>query len=195
MGNLAAANNHDLDWVEGQIQKLLPIVKGVGRKWVIGICPPPSKHTGLLPAGIKDERDAIPEGNIEQCLSTADTKKALIGLEAQIEQCFKEWKKPAIDHASLQIAQVVRPNTGCLSSRRARQDSTAAMIARVRRDKPGISLEQICQVLDANHWPLREIYQSAGFKNWHDAWKDPKFRQRIKRFISAIQPAAAKKKV
>ena len=93
IGNLAVANNHDLNWVEGQIQKLLPIVKGVGRKWVIGVCPPPSKHTGLLPAWFKDERDAIPEGNIEQCLIPADTEKALIGLRLRSASTLRNGRR------------------------------------------------------------------------------------------------------
>ena len=98
----------------------------------------------------------------------------------------------AIGQASLQIAQIVRPNAR-LSSRRMRQDITAAMIARVRRDNPGMPIEKICQFLDAHGCPVREADRRAGFKTWHGAWKAPKFRQRIKRFISGTQPAAPDK--
>ena len=192
---IARANDFDLNWIECQIQGLLPSLKDVCRKWVIGICPPPFKQTGVLPAWLKDEREIIPNLDLELGLSTKDTEAGLVTIEAEIEQSFEDATKSALDEASLQLTQIVRIDPKRSPRRRARQDLVAGMVATIKQDNPGWSIEQICKRLDMKRCPLREIDRRAGFSSWNDAWKDIDHRRRIKRFISGIQPAAPQKKI
>jgi hypothetical protein len=195
IGGIAVANNRDLGWLEDQTQGLLPSLKWVCRKWIIGICGHPFTHTGTLPAWFKDNRNEMSEADMQKCLSVEETEAELVRLEAEIGRCFDNAKEASLDDASLQMAQVVRLDLKRVSGKRARQDSTAAVIARIKRDEPGISIEQICRILDDNHWPLRESDKRAGFKTWHKAWEDLDHRPLIKRFISGIQPAAPQKNI
>jgi hypothetical protein len=152
-------------------------------------------HTGLLPAWFKDEREILPDSDLQQSLSVEDTNAELDKIEAEIEPYFDEAAETALDQASLQMAQVDRLVPKHVPTRPVRQDLVAAMVATVKRDNPGKSIEQVCHILDVKQCPLREVDKRAGFSNWHGAWKDSRNRNRIKRFISQIRPAAAQKKV
>jgi hypothetical protein len=190
---IAIANTKDLKWVEDQLQRLLPSLRRVSRNWVIRVCSL-LIHTDLLPAWFKDQRQVISEEDLRQVLSVGDTESELAALAVDIDQHFERAKKAALDRASVQTAQFVRPNPKGAPHRRARQDLVAAMIARVRSENPDESIEGICQILDQMRCPLRDGEQRAGFSNWHDAWKDPEYRNRIKRLISSIEPAAPKRR-
>jgi len=193
--SIGVANSRDLDWIEDQIEELRPLLARVCRKWIIEVCPPPFRDTGQLPAWWK-VNGVILDTELHRSLSSDESETELALLDSQIAQhCFDEAKKAALDQASIQMAQVVRPAPEPAPRKRARQDITAAVIASIKRDNPGWSIEKICQRLDVKKCPLRESDKRAGFSSWHGEWKNPKFRNRIKRFISDIQPAAAVKKV
>ena len=189
---IGVANSRDLDWVEGQIHALRPSLSRIFRKWVVGVCPPPFNDTGLIPAWLKDD-GVILEAELRRSLSADDSEAQLVLIEAKIAPHFEEAKKAALDQASIQMAQVVRLVPEHAPRKRAGQSITAAMIARIKRDIPGLSIERICQLLDDKKVPLREIDRRAGFSSWHDIWNHPRYRNRIKRFISDIQPAAPEK--
>lgn len=193
VSSIAIANDRDLNWVEDQIRGLLPDLKRTCREWLIGILPLPFKYIGVLPAWFKDEREVIPDSDLQQSLSVEDTDAELAKIESEIERCFEEAVNTALDQANLQIAQVVRHDSRHGARRQPRQDIIAAMIARIKRDNPDKSIEQICQILDAKGCPLRAVDKLAGFSSWHGAWQDRQNRNRIKRFVSAIRPAAAQK--
>lgn len=77
-----------------------------------------------------------------------------------------------------------------------RQNITRAIIARVKRDYPGASIQRICQLLDTKkprRVPLPKIWQHLGFETWEAIWTSPAHRTRVKRWISGIKPAAAEK--
>jgi hypothetical protein len=80
--------------------------------------------------------------------------------------------------------------------RRERQDVTRAMIARVKHDNPGVSIESICKCLDLKRVPLPHRFKgtSSGSAGWHETWKSIIYRPRIKSFISGIKPALAQRK-
>ncbi len=195
VSTIAIAHDRDLPWVEDQIQRLLPSLTRTFRKWIISILPLPFKHTDLLPAWFKDELEVIPDSDLQQSLSADDTVAELAHMEVEIKRHFEEATKAGLDQANLRMVQVARFDLTHVATRQPRPDLTAAMVATVKRDYPGISIEQVCQILDGKHWPLREIDKRPGFKTWHDAWKDPQHRNRIKRFISQIRPAAAQREV
>ena len=190
---IGVANSRDLEWVEGQIHGLRSSFLRAGRRWIIGVLPPPFNDTGLLPAWLKND-GVILEAELHRSLSSDDSEAELLLIEAQIAQHFEEAESAALDQASIQIAQVVRPVPEQARQKRARQDIIAAMIAKIKRDSPGLPIEQICQLLDVKHCPLRESDKRAGYSSWHALWKH-QHRNRIKRFISAIEPAAAEKKI
>lgn len=191
--NIGVANGRDLDWVEGQIQGLGPSLSRVCRRWIVGVCPPPCPETGHLPAWLKDHGVIL--GLEEHRLSSDDSEAEFVQIEDQIAPYFEEAKKAALDQASIRMAQVVRPVAERPPRKRARQDITAAMIARIKRENPDWSIERICQHLDVMQCPLREKDRHHSFSSWHGIWKNPQYRNRIKRFISNIQPAAAEKKI
>ena len=191
---IGVANGRDLYWVEGQIQGLRPSFSRACRKWIVGVCPPPFNDTGQLPAWLKDD-GVILDAELHRALSSDDSEAELVLMEAQVAPYFEEAKKVALDQASIQMARVVRHVPEHAPRTRARQDVTAALIARIKRDHPGWSIERICQQLDVKRCPLRERDRRAGFSSWHAIWMHPQHRSRIKRFISGIQPAAAEKKV
>jgi hypothetical protein len=191
---IGVANGRDLDWVQGQIQDLRSSFSHVYRKWMVGVCSPSFNGAGQLPAWLKG--DAVIVGTeLYRSLSHDDSETELAVIENQIAQYFEEVERAALDLATIQVAQVVRPVPEQARHKRARQDIFAAMIAKIKRDSPGLSIEQICQLLDVKHCPLRESDKRAGYSNWHALWKHPQHRNRIKRFISAIEPAAAEKKI
>jgi hypothetical protein len=192
--SIGVANGRDLDWVEGQIHGLRSSFSRVCRKWIVGICPPPFNDTGVLPAWLKDDR-VILDAELHRGLSSDESEAELVLIEAQIAQHFQEAGSAALDQASIQMAQVVRLAPEHVPRKRARQNIIAAVIARIKRDNPDLSIERICQLLDVNKCPLRESDKRAGFSSWHAAWNHPQYRNRIKRFISDIEPAAAEKKV
>lgn len=70
-------------------------------------------------------------------------------------------------------------------------DLTDALITRIKRDNPGISIEDICKKLDTRRGgvPLPEKFQKLGFTSWHDIWLDKKYRNRVKREISSVRAA------
>ncbi len=191
---IGVANGRDLDWVDGQIQGLKPAFSRVCRRWIIGVCPPPFTQTGLLPRWWKHE-EVILDTESEQSLSSDDSAAELVLIEAEIAQYFEKATKAALDQASIQMAQVTRTVRERASRKRARQDITAAMIATIKRDHPGWSIERICQHLDLSRCPLRAKDRSLDSSSWHALWKDRKYRNRIKRYISDIQPAAAEKRI
>ena len=191
--DIAAANNFETNWIECRIDGLFPSLKGVCRKWVIGICPAPFAQTGILPAWFKDEREVIPDSDLQLGLGVNETEAELIAIEAEIEQYFEEATKSALDKASLQLAARSGPKRS--QRKRERQDLIAGMVATTKRGNPDASIEQICKILDMKKSPLREIDGRAGFSTWHDAWADLNHRPRIKRFISGILPAAPKRKI
>ena len=195
VGRIAVANDRDLKWVESKVQELLTSLKRAGRKWIIGICPLPFKHTGVLPAWVRDRRTEIPDGDVHRGMSPEDTETHLVQIDSEIERHFETAKKAALDYASLQKAQVVRLATKSTPRGRARQDLKAAFVAKFKRDNPEASVEQICRNLDSKRCPVRDGDERAGFSTWHDAWKNKDHRPRIKRFISGIRPAAPEKKV
>jgi hypothetical protein len=189
--SIGIAHGRDLDWVEDQIQGLMPSFSRICRTWIIGVCPPPFKDTGKLPAWMKNQ-GVIAETDSHRSLSSDDSEAEFVLIEAENAQYFEAAKQAALDQASIQMAQVAPER---VPRKRARQDITVAMIARIKRDNPGWSIERICQHLDDKRCPLRENDRRAGFPSWHGIWKDLEYRNRIKRFISDIQPAAAEKKV
>lgn len=191
---IGVANGRDLGWVEGQIHGLRPSLSHACRKWIVGVCPDPFNYTGQLPAWFKDD-GVILGAESYRSLSSDDSEAELVLIEAQIAQHFEKAERAALDQASIQMAQVVHLFRERAPRKRARQDITAAMIATIKRDNPGWSIERICQHLDVMRCPLRENYRRAGFASWHGTWNHPQYRNRIKRFISDIQPAAAEKKV
>jgi hypothetical protein len=192
--SVGIAHDRDLAWIGRQIQGLWPSLSRVFRRWTIGICWFGFAHNDNLPLWWKDHGE-ISETDLNRTLSNDDSEAELVRLDAEIAQHFEEARKAALDQASIQLAQHVRPNSERPPRGRARQDIAAAMIARIKRDNPDWSIERICQDLDAKDFPPRESDRRAGFSKWHPMWKDPKFRNRIKRFISAIEPAAAEKRV
>ena len=188
---IGVANGRNLVWVKGQIRGLRRSLSRVCRMWIIGVCPPPFRDTGQLPQWFKDDGEIVGD-NSSRGLSSEESEAELALIEAGIEEYFEAAKSAALDQATIQMAQVDRER---MPRKRARQDITAAVIARIKRDNPGESIEWICQQLDDKKCPLRGNDQRAGFSSWHAIWKDPTCRNRIKRFISAIQPAAAERKV
>ena len=194
IARIAVTNNRDLHWVDGESQALLPSLKRAFRKWVIGICGHPFIYTGMLPAWFKDEREIIPEIELQRSLSPEDNEAELVGLETEIGQFFEKAIEAALDQASLQMARVVHLAPNTVPARRKRQDLIAAIVASVKRDHPEATIEQLCQILDRKGCTLRAQDKRDGFKSWHAAWENPRRRNRIKRFISQIQPAAHEKK-
>jgi hypothetical protein len=192
--NIAIANGRDLDWVEGQIRELWPSCSRVCRKWIIDVCPPPFMQTRQLPAWFRDH-GVVVDADSHRALSSDDSEAEFRRIEGAVEPYFEEAYKKAVHQASIQIAKVAYPVHERVPRGRARQDLTAAFIARTKRDNPEWSIEQICRHLDAYHLPLHKNYERLGFSTWHDIWKDPKYRNRIKRFISAIEPAAPDRKL
>ena len=188
---IGVASGRDLAWVKGQIHRLRPSLSRVCRRWIIGVCPPPFRHTGQLPRWFKDHGE-IMEDNSSRSLTTEESEAELALIEVGIEHDFEGAKNAALNQATIKMAQVDKEP---LPRKRARQDITAAVIARIKRDDPGESIEWICKQLDIKKYPLRETDKRAGFSSWHAAWKDPARRNRIKRFISGIEPAAAERKV
>ena len=90
VSSIAIANDRDLNWVEDQIRGLLPDLKRTCREWIIGILPLPFKYMGVLPAWFKDEREVIPDSDLQQSLSVEDTDAELAKIESEIERCFEE---------------------------------------------------------------------------------------------------------
>jgi hypothetical protein len=193
--SIAIANDRDLNWVEDQIRGLLPTLKRACRQWIIDICQLPFMDTGLLPGWLREKREIIPDSELQQSLSVEDTNAELSKIEAEIEQRFEEAVKAALGHANLQMAQVGHLDLKHVATRQPRPDLTVAMIATIKRDYGCVSIEKVCQILDKKQCPLRAIDKRAGFSSWHGAWQDRLTRNRIKRFISAIPPAAGQKKV
>jgi hypothetical protein len=192
---IGVANGSDLEWVEGQIYGLRPSLSRACRKWIVGVCPDPFNYTGQLPAWLKKDDRVILEAELYRSLSSEDAEAELVLIEAQIALHFEEAERAALDQASIQMAQAVRLVPERAQRKRARQDITAAMIAKIKRDNPGWSIERICGLLDIKKCPLRECDRRAGFSSWHVIWKQAQYRNRIKRFISDILPAAAERKV
>lgn len=162
VSSIALANDRDLNWVGDQIRSLLPSLKRTCRKWVIGICPLPFAHTGLLPAWLKDEREIIPDSDLQQSLSVGKSEAELANFEAEIGQSFEEAVKAALDRADLRMAGVVCFDPKHVSMRMPRPGFITAMVATVKRDNPDRSIEQICQILDMKRCPLRDIDKRAG---------------------------------
>jgi len=192
--NIGIAHSFNLNWIGEQIQDLLSSFKVASRKWVIAICPDPFNQRGVLPAWFKDGSDVIYDADLYIQLSAKDTENALTEIEAEIAPHFEEAVNAVLDIASVQIAQAVAIGPRIVNNQRARQDPIAAIIATVKRDNPDRSIEQICQFLDARGYPVREI-DRANFSKWHEAWKDPTNRNRIKRYISGIRSAAPKRTI
>jgi hypothetical protein len=192
--SIGVANGRDLDWVKSQIEGLRPLFSSACRKWIVGVCPLPFRDTGQLPAWLKDD-GVISEAELSRSLSSKDSEAELARMETQIAQYFEEAMRAALDEASIRMAQVVRPFPERAPRNRPRHNITAAMIARIKRDNPDWSIERICQYLDVVRCPVREKDKLADFSSWHGVWKNLQYRNRIKRFISDIQPAAAEKKV
>jgi hypothetical protein len=190
--SIAVADSRGLGWVESQIQNLGTSLSRVCRKWIIGVCPPSITYAGLLPVWLKDHGDILGEDS-DRSLSPDDSEAEFVRIEDEIGKYFEEAKEKALDQASIQMARLVHPVPRIAPSARARQDLTAAMIAKIKLDNPGWSIEQICKGLDARKCPLRAKDRGAGFSSWHAIWKHPEYRNRIKRFISQIQPAAGEK--
>jgi len=186
---IGLAHNRNLSWVEDQIHGLLPLFRGASRKWFIEVCSHPSVQFGMLPAWSRDEVEVLHEADLRRSLSTDDTEAELAKVEAEIGPFFQDAKKRALDRASIQIAQFLRADSKRGPSRRARQDLTAALIAAIKQDNPVSSIEAICKTLDSKRCPVRPTDKNAGFSTWHGVWEDPQRRNRIKRFISDIQPA------
>ena len=191
---IGVANGHDLNWIEDQIHQLRPSLSQTCRKWMLGICPPSFSGTGLLPAWLRKD-GVILEEELHRTLSSGDSEAEFDLIEAQTAHHFDEAERAALDQASIQIVQALRPVPARVPRVRARQDIIPAIIAKIKRDNPDQPIERICHLLDLMKCPLREPDRRAGFSSWHDLWEDPKHRNRIKRFISAIKPAAAERKV
>ena len=189
---IGVANGLDPNWVESQIQGLRSSFSRVYCKWIIGVCSPSFNDRGFLPVWLKAD-EVILGAELDRSLSSEESEAELLLIEAQITQHFEEAERAALDQASIQIAQAIIPEHA--PRKGPHQDIIAAVVARIKRDNPDESIERICQLLDAKQCPLRERDRRAGFSSWHDLWKHPQHRNRIKKFISAIQPAAAEKKV
>lgn len=191
---IAGANGRDVDWVEVRIAKLRPSFSSACREWIIDVCPPPFVHTRQLPAWLRDP-EVVAHADSHRSLTSDDSEVELGRIEAVMEPYFEDAHRKAVDQASIQIAAVANPLHGSVPRRRPRQDLTAAMIARIKRDNPESSIEQICRHLDAKRCPLPDNYKRAGFSTWHSAWLDAGYRNRIKKYISGIEPAAAQRKI
>lgn len=191
---IACANDQDMQWIEVQIVKLRPSFSRVCRKWIIDVCPPPFVQTGQLPAWLRDH-GVVLHADSDRALSGDDSEEEFGRIEAAVEPYLEEAYQKALDQASIQMATVGYPVHGHLPRSRPRQDLIAAMIASIKRDNPEFSIEQICRHLDVKTCPLPDNYKRAGFSTWLSAWEHPKYRNRIKRYISGIKPAAAKRKI
>jgi hypothetical protein len=191
---IGIAKGRGMDWVEVQIVKLRHSFSRVCRKWILDVCPPPFVHTRQLPAWLKDH-EMVAHADSHRSLCSDESEAEFRRVEAFMEPYFEEAYNRAVDQASIQIAAVAYPLHGRVPRKRARQDLTAGMIARIKRDNPEFSIEQICRHLDLNQYPLPDNYRRAGFSTWHGAWEHVRYRNRIKRFISAIEPAAPDRKV
>jgi hypothetical protein len=183
---IAIANNRDLAWVRHQIERLRPSLSRVYRKWIFGVCQSPFRQIGQLPAWLKNQGDIV-EKDLFLALGIEESETEIVRFEAENAQCFESAKTIALDRATIQLAQV---SASRVPQKRARQDLIAAMIAKIKRDNPGQSAQWICQELDKMKCPLRAKDRLAGFTSWQTMWKNPKHRNRIKRFISAVLPAA-----
>lgn len=191
---ISLAHGLDLSSIGEQTRDLLPFLKGAVRGWVLGICPDPFPQLGVLPAWFKDKTGVICDRELQLRLSAEDTEAELTKMELEIESIFEEAKKAAVDNASIQVAQFVPPGRKGPGIRKTGPGIIEGFIASTKRNNPGASIEKICQILDAKGCPPRETEKRAGFSSWREAWNDPKYRNRIKRYISGIQPAARKKR-
>ena len=189
--SIGVAGTRDLEWVEDQLEKLRPSFSLVCRTWIAGVCGGPLASAGQLPAWFEDHGVILRE-NLHRVLSKEDSEAELLRIESEIAPFFEETRNAALNQAAIQMAQVRRER---MPRKRARQDITAAIIAKVKEDNPGLSIERICQHLDSKGCPLRETDKRQGLSSWHGAWKNLKHRNRIKRFISDIEPAASGKRV
>ena len=169
--SIALANDRDPKWVRDQIRSLLPSLKRTCRRWIIGICPLLFTQTDLLPAWLKDEREIIPDSDLQRSLSAEDTEAEQAKIEVEIKRHFEEASKTALDRASVQMVRAMPLHAKHAATRQSGPDLTGAMIARVKRDNPGVSIERVCQILDAKGCPLRAIDKLAGFSSWHGAWQ------------------------
>jgi hypothetical protein len=185
----------DLNWIGDQIQGLLPSFRRTFRSWINGVMPPPFIQTRVLPAWFRSREEVIYELDLQRGLDSEETENELVALEAEIDPYFEEAKTAALNQASIEMARVLPSGRKGRESRRARQDLRAAMIAKIKRNHPDWCIEQICKALDAAKCPMRETDRRAGFLSWHDVWKDPKNRNRIKRYISQILAAAPEREI
>jgi hypothetical protein len=86
ISGIAVTNDRDLNWVEDETQTLLPSLKSAFRKWVTGICGHPFSNTCMLPAWFQDEREIIPEIELQRGLSPEDNEAEVVRLETEIGQ-------------------------------------------------------------------------------------------------------------
>jgi len=63
-----------------------------------------------------------------------------------------------------------------------------ARIARVKRENPGASIEHICMGVDRLKTSVPPSWKAREFLTWYAAWADPKFRNRVKKYISSVPP-------
>ena len=66
------------------------------------------------------------------------------------------------------------------------KDKLELQIARIRADNPDYSQLQICRKLDVLGIPLRKIWRKFRFRLWQDIMEHPRYKPRVKRFISPI---------
>lgn len=181
---IAAANGFGLNWIEGETRALMPVFKTAIRNWIVDTCSSPSMQTGTLPAWFKQKTDVICDAEVQRQLNNAETEAELKAIESDIEVEFEEAIRAALDYACVSMAQVER------RTRTVRPDVRASLIATVKRDNPGASIERVCVIVDSKRCPVRKVDKQAGFSTWYDAWKDLRNRNRVKRYISGIPPAA-----
>ena len=133
----------------------------------------PFAQIGVLPAWFRSGEEVIYERDFQHRLTLEETEAELVTLEAEIEPYFEEAKIAALNHASIEMAQVA-PSVRKVGGRRARQDLKAAMVAKIKQEHPDWSIEEICKGLDKKTCPMRDVDKRAGYSSWHDAWKDLK---------------------
>ena len=103
VAHFAVMNDCDTEWVEAQIQGLLPLVKRSVRDWITTLCGGTCVFSWL-----KDERSLIPESELQQRLTVEGTDSVLKAFEAEIEQYFRKASDRAVGEASIEMAKTGR---------------------------------------------------------------------------------------
>jgi hypothetical protein len=176
----------NLQWTEPGSGKICPEIGAQIRYLVALACYPSGPELRALagwPNKIPPEQENMP---VASALLDAATPGHL--LEAVKNHVAKKLRERARNPLTGEMKSRTRPRRRLVEPTLIR-----AMIASVKRDHPEESsnIKHMCKLLDLLKVPVPRGWKKAGKFTWSEAWAEPKFRPRVKAYISGV-PSALK---